>query len=259
MIIGSIVGLLAGMFGVGGGVIIVPFLTMTFTSLNFSPEIISHLALGTSMGSILFTSVSSFTAHHRHGSVYWDAVFKIVLGILIGTFMGSFVVSMLSTLYLQIIFIVFEFYIATYILLDIKASPSRSLPGRVGMSIAGYLIGFISSLVGIGGGILSTTFLTWCNVNIQKAIGTSAAIGFPIALAGSLGYIINGWGIAQLPEYSLGFVYLPALGGLIITGMLFAPVGANIANKLPVKKLRKLFALFLYVIGFKMLYNLYTG
>ena len=127
------------------------------------------------------------------------------------------------------------------------------------MSIAGYLIGFISSLVGIGGGILSTTFLTWCNVNIQKAIGTSAAIGFPIALAGSLGYIINGWGIAQLPEYSLGFVYLPALGGLIITGMLFAPVGANIANKLPVKKLRKLFALFLYVIGFKMLYNLYTG
>lgn len=244
------------MFGIGGGVIIVPFLTITFTTLNFSPDVISHLALGTSMGNILFTSFSSLIAHNKHGSVLWDVVWKIVIGILIGTFIGSFVVAKLSSFWLKAIFIVFEFYIATHILLNFKTNPSRSLPGWTGMSLAGFIIGFLSSLVGIGGGILSTTFLTFCNIKLQKAIGTSATIGFPIAVAGSLGYIINGWGTPNLPNYSLGFVYLPALGGLVLTGMLFAPLGAKLTNVLPVKNLRKLFALLLYVMGFKMLWSI---
>jgi len=175
-----------------------------------------------------------------------------------GTLAGSCVAVKLSTEFLKIIFVLFQYYVATQLLLDIKPKPHRQLPGSAGMFGVGSLIGGISSLVGIGGGTISVPFLIWCNTAAHTAIGTSAAIGFPIALAGTIGYVTNGYSFAlSLPQYSLGFVYLPALAGIVAASVLTAPLGARIAHSLPISKLKKVFALLLLIMGTKMLMSLY--
>ena len=253
--LGAFAGILAGLLGVGGGLVIVPVLTFIFTALHFPERHILHLALGTSLASIMFTSVSSFRAHHRRGAVDWLVVRRITLGIMAGTFGGSWVAAQLSTRFLKGFFVVFLYYVATQMLLNIKPKPHRQLPGRTGMFSVGSLIGGVSSLVGIGGGSMSVPFLVWCNVAIHRAIGTSAAIGFPIALAGAVGYVVNGLS-APLPPYSLGFVYLPALIGIAAASIATAPFGAKLAHSLPIDKLKKIFALLLVVMGTKMLWSL---
>ncbi len=252
-LLGAIAGVLAGLLGVGGGIVIVPMLVFAFGWLHFPPESLMLLALGTSMGSIMFTSVSSSLAHSRNKGVSWKAVTHITPGILIGTFCGSFLAVHLSGKFLQFFFVGFLFFVVIQMLSGKKPKPSRHLPGLVGMSFAGGIIGVISSLVGIGGGSLSVPFLLWNNVDMRKAIGTSAAIGFPIALAGCLGYIINGWNAENLPPYSFGYIYLPALFGIVAVSMFTAPLGARLAQKLPVPKLKKCFALLLIVVGIRML------
>ena len=177
----------------------------------------------------------------------------MVLGILVGTYGGSFVASRIPARYLQMFFVVFLLYVATNMLLNKKPRASRTLPGFAGMTGAGAVIGAVSSLVGIGGGTLSVPFLVWHNMDMRRAVGTSAAMGFPIALAGCLGFIINGWNAPNLPEYSFGYLYLPALVGIVAVSTLTAPLGANLAHKLPVPRLKKFFACFLYVIALKML------
>ncbi len=252
-VVGAIAGLLAGLLGIGGGAVIVPMLVFAFSWLGISQDVAIHMAIGTSLGSIMFTAVSSSLAHHRHGSVDWNVVKYIALGILVGTYGGSFAAARIPASYLQMFFVAFLFYVATNMLLNKKPSASRSLPGFAGMTGAGIFIGAISSLVGIGGGTLSVPFLVWHNVDMRRAVGTSAAIGFPIALAGCLGFITNGWNAPGLPEYALGFIYLPALAGIVIISMFTAPIGAGIAHKLPIPRLKKFFACFLYVIAVKML------
>ncbi len=256
LLTGIFAGFLAGLLGVGGGLVIVPVLTFIFTAQHFPASHILHIALGTSLASILFTSVSSLRAHHAHGAVSWQVVRGITPGILAGTLLGTVLAAQLSSNFLKGFFVLFVYYVAAQMLLNIKPKPSRQLPGWGGMFGAGGVIGGVSSLVGIGGGTLSVPFMTWCNVKMHQAIGTSAAIGFPIALAGAIGYIVNGLGANGLPEYSLGFIYLPALAGLVLASVLTAPLGARLAHRLPVPQLKKVFAALLIVLGTRMLASL---
>lgn len=254
---GVAAGFLAGLLGVGGGLVVVPVLTFIFAAQHFSEAYVQHLALGTSLASIMFTSISSFRAHHAHGAVDWRIVRGVSPGIVAGTLAGSVLAAHLSSHFLKAFFVVFIYYVGTQMLLDIKPKAGRQLPGMAGLSAAGGIIGGISSLVGIGGGTVSVPFMTWCNVKLHHAIGTSAAIGFPIAAAGAVGYVANGWANPSLPQYSLGFVYLPALAGLVVASMAVAPFGAKLAHRLPVGALKKIFAVLLYVLGTRMLVSLF--
>ena len=256
LVLGSFAGVLAGLLGVGGGLVIVPMITYTFSFQGIVGEHTHHLALGTSLATIMCTSVSSFMTHHRKGAVIWSIFRNIVLGILLGTFFGSKLAAHLPTLWLKSFFIVFLLYAATQMLLNIKPRASREIPGFIGNSIAGGTIGVVSSLVGIGGGTLSVPYMTWCNVPIHKAIGTSAAIGFPIAVAGALGYLINGMGVPGRPEAAIGFIYLPAFFGIAVASVFTAPHGARLAHRLPVDKLKKAFAFLLYCMAAQMAYSL---
>lgn len=256
MAIGACAGVLAGLLGVGGGIIIVPLLSFLFTAQHLTPDHVIHLSLGTSLATIVFTSISSLRAHHARGAVSWQVVRRVSAGIVIGTLGGSAVAAHLSTSFLKVFFVLFLYYVAAQMLLNIKPTPSRSLPGNCGMFCAGSTIGVISSLVGIGGGSMSVPFMVWCNMPMHTAIGTSAAIGFPIALAGAVGYIANGLLVGGLPPMTLGFLYLPALAGISVASMCTAPFGAKLAHRLPVMKLKRLFALLLIVIGTKMLFSI---
>lgn len=256
--VGAVAGILAGLLGIGGGLVIVPMLVFCMTRENIPQEVIMHLALGTSMATILFTSVSSFMAHHRRNAVHWDVVRRTVPGILAGTFAGAYVASHLSTAFLKGFFVTFLYYVAIQMLLDRKPKASRGFPGHAGMLAAGAAIGVVSSLVGIGGGTLSVPFMIWCNLSMHHAIGTSAAIGFPIAIAGTIGYIFNGLNSSSLPQYAVGYVYLPALAGIVCASMLTAPVGVRLAHSLPVSRLKKVFAVLLLAVGTRMLISLWS-
>jgi uncharacterized protein len=255
--LGSVAGVLAGLLGIGGGLVIVPMLVFALTWQGVGQEHLMHLALGTSMASIIFTAISSFMAHHKRGAVHWDVVRRIVPGILVGTFFGSFVASRMPTNVLKGFFVAFLYYVALQMLSNKKPKPSRGLPGNCGMFGAGSTIGVVSSLVGIGGGTLSVPFMMWCNIAVHEAIGTSAAIGFPIAVAGTVGYILNGWNVTGLPQYSLGYAYLPALAGIVAASVLTAPLGVRLAHSLPVDKLKRVFAVLLLIVGTRMLVGLF--
>jgi uncharacterized protein len=253
---GMVAGILAGLLGVGGGVVIVPMLVYCFTLQGVSYDVMMHLALGTSMASIMFTSISSFMAHNRMGTVYWDIVRRIVLGILLGTFLGSCIAARLSTTFLSVLFVAFLYCVAVQMILDRKPSASRQLPGNLGMFGVGNVIGAVSSFVGIGGGALSVPFMVSCNISVLHAIGTSAAIGFPIAVAGTLGYVYSGLHASNLPDYCLGYVYLPGLAGIVCASVLTAPLGVRLAHRLPVKKLKQVFAVLLTIMGTRVLFGL---
>jgi uncharacterized membrane protein YfcA len=186
-LLGVFAGFVAGLFGVGGGLTIVPLLFMLFTAQQFPVEHSMHLALGTSMATIVFTSVSSMRAHHGHGAVRWDIVKSFAPGLVAGTLAGSFLVAWVPTRPLAIMFTAIVYYASLQIMLDFKPKPHRQLPGTPGMAGAGTLIGIFSSLVAAGGGFLSIPFMLFCNVSIRHAVGTSAALGFPIAVAGTVG------------------------------------------------------------------------
>lgn len=255
--LGAFVGVLAGLLGVGGGLVIVPILVIAFGLQNVPQEIIMHMALGTSLASIIFTSISSFMAHHKRGAVEWQTVRRIVVGVMIGTFLGSCVAAVLSTNVLKLFFVLFLYFCAYQFLTNRRPKPTRELPGPFGMFLSGNIIGAISSWVGIGGGTLSVPYMIWCNVPVHRAIGTSAAIGLPIAIAGTAGFLYNGWGHALLPAYSVGFIYLPGLVGIAAVSVLTAPLGVKLAHSLPVDKLKKIFALLLIVVGTRMLFSIF--
>jgi uncharacterized protein len=253
--VGLIAGFLAGLLGVGGGLVIVPALLYVFVLLGLPAEHHQLLALGTSMATIVFTGIASLKAHHARGAVRWTVVKTITPGILLGTFAGAQLAAFVPALGLQWFFVAFAYLVAAQMLLDFKPKPSRALPAKGGMTAVGTSIGLVSSWVGIGGGSLSVPFMTLCNVPVKEAIGTSAAIGFPIALAGALGYVVSGWS-ASLPQGALGFVYLPALAGIVLASFPMAKVGAAAAHRLPVPVLKKCFAALLIVLASKMLWSL---
>lgn len=251
--LGAIVGWLGGLFGIGGGLILVPALLFSFEAQHFAAANLLHLALGTSMATILFTSLASMRKHHEHGAVNWRVVRAITPGILLGTALGTLFASSVSPQFLAVFFALFVYFAATQILLDIRPHPSRQLPGTAGMTLFGTLTGALSSLVSIGGGTFVIPFLVWCNVSLRHAIGTSAAAGFPVALGGTAGYIVTGWSGTNLPSPHLGYVYLPALLWIALASVIAAPFGAKAAHRMKVGMLRKLFAILLIVIATNLL------
>jgi len=255
--LGAAAGFFAGLMGVGGGTVLVPVLAMIFAAQGFPPQQVLHLALGTSLAVIVFTSLSSLRAHHRHGAVLWPVVWAIAPGILAGTLLGSLAASRLPTRPLALFFVLFVTLVALQMMADVRPKPGRELPGKLGVAAVGGGIGFISALVAIGGGAMSVPFLTWCNVKMHQAIGTASAIGFPIAVSGTVGYVLTGLAqSAVLPEGSLGYVYLPALFWVSAISMLFAPLGARTAHRLPVRTLKRLFAGILILLAVKMAVSL---
>jgi len=253
--LGLATGFVAGLLGVGGGLIIVPVLIVLLHAQGLAAGMEPQLALGTSLAIIVFTSLSSVRAHHRHGAVEWTVVRRITLGVLAGTFVGALLASRVPATVLKVFFVAFLFYAAIQMWLDFRPAPHRAMPGRAGTTLAGSVIGLVSSWVGIGGGTLSVPFMLFHNIPLHRAIGTSAAIGFPIALAGAAGYVVGGRHTAGLPTGSLGFVYLPALAGIVAGSVLTAPLGAWTSHRLPVRRLKRIFALLLLVLAIRMLWT----
>ena len=252
LVLGMVAGLAAGLLGVGGGLIIVPTLIWVYSAKGFDGNIVAHLEVGTSLASIVATSISSVYAHHQRAAVLWPLVGYLLPGILIGAGLGAVVADSLPTLILQRVFGLFAITVAVCMLLKTPIEGAHELPGRLGLCLAGGIIGLISAIVGIGGGTMTVPFLNSCKVSMRQAVATSSACGLPIAMAGGIGFIVAGWSDSVLPAGSSGFVYWPALLGIVATSVLFAPLGARLAHNLPVFVLKRIFALLLLLIGGKM-------
>lgn len=255
--IGCVVGFLAGLLGVGGGMVMVPMLAWAFTAQGLPAVHVLHVALGTSMATMFFTSLSSMHAHHRRGAVDWKIALAISPGILAGSFVTALVAGFLPTRALAVLFTGLVFYASISMFLDMQPKTTRALPGAAGLFAAGSAIGVAASLLAAGGAFLTIPFLAWCSVPLRRAIGTAAAVGFPIAIAGSAGYVLQGLHANGLPAGAFGYVYLPALGLIAVMSMLFAPLGARTAHRLPVKRLRMIFALLMFGLALRMLASLW--
>ena len=214
-----------------------------------------HVSIGTSLATIVVTSLSSIRAHQQHHAIHWDVFRRITPGILVGGLLGALIANMIPGDDLRLIFGIFMLFVAAQMIFGNTAKPHRTLPKTPGMLLAGTAIGTMSSLMGVGGGSMSVPFLTWCNMAIRHAVATSAAIGLPIAVAGVSGFIITGWGVEHRPVWSLGYVNLPAFLSIIVASTLFAPVGARITHRISPRRLRLLFGFFLLVLSIKILYG----
>jgi uncharacterized membrane protein YfcA len=257
--LGLVIGFIAGLLGIGGGMMMVPFLLFFLSNLAVPPEVSLKIAIATSMSTIIFTSISSVRSHQKHNAVRWDIVKGLVPGIILGSLISSIgVFSLFKGSTLAFVFEGFVFFSATQLIFNKKPKPSRQIPGMPGMLGAGGVIGFISGLVGAGGGFISVPFMVWCNVSIRNAVGTSAALGFPIALANVIGYVTSGWDVAGRPDGSLGFIWVPGMVLISTCSFLTAPIGAKTAHSLPTKQLSLIFGGILYLVAGSMLYKTLT-
>ncbi len=250
--VGLVGGTMAGLMGIGGGIVIVPALYYLFVWQGFPAAHLMQMAVATSLATIIFTAIASTRAHHRRGAVLWPTVFRLVPGIVLGAVAGGLLVRGISSDWLRVIFGVFEIAVALQIGLGVTPPAGRTLPALPGMNGAGVLIGGLSALLGIGGGTLTVPFLLWCNVTIHRAVATAAACGLPIAVVGTLTMLAAGWGQSDLPAHSLGYVYWPAALMVVIASFLAAPFGVRLAHALPVAALKRVFAVLLAVIGLRM-------
>ena len=230
-----------------------PLTTMAFAAQGFPHEHMLHVALGTAMATVIFTSIASLRAHHRHGAVNWGVLRRMIPGIVVGTGLGTLLARHIPTFPLAVIFTVFVLYMASSMLFNWKAKPTRHLPGPVGIFIAGTVIGVCSALAAMGGATLTIPFLVFCNVPFHMAIGTASAVGFPIAVVGSIGYLLNGWAAVGLPAQSVGYIYVPALIAFTVGSVVLAPVGARLAHRTSERALKRIFAVVIGALGLKML------
>lgn len=257
LLMGGLAGAMAGLLGIGGGALIVPVLVIVFEGQGVHPPIIMQLALGTSLATIVFTALSSASAHHRRGQLDWAIFRRLAPAIVIGTLLGAALADYLASRTLQWMFVVFMAAVAIQFARGTTATHAHTtLPGPVGMNLAGTFIGLASSLFGIGGGSLSVPFMTWCSVSVKRAIGTSAALGLPISIGGTIGYIIAGWNAPGLPPWSVGYVLLPAFAGIVVASTATAPLGVKLAHRLSHVTLRRVFALFVALLALRMLWGL---
>lgn len=249
--IGAVVGFAAGLLGIGGGMVMVPLLVFVLGAEGLGPNVL-HIALATAMATILFTSVSSVRAHHGLGSVDWPIVRAMAPGTIAGAFVAALLAGLIPTRPLAVMFTALVFGAASQMLLDLRPKGTRPFPSRASLFGVAAAIGATSSLLSAGGAFLSIPFLAWCGVPLRRAIGSAAAIGFPIALAGTAGHVVQGLTAEGLPPWTLGFVYLPALGLVALTSMATAPLGARLTHRVPVRRLRLIFAFILYVMAARM-------
>jgi uncharacterized protein len=254
--LGLATGYMAGLLGIGGGMLISPFITLIMSSRGVPADLAVKMAIATSMATIVFTSISSVRAHHQRGAVLWPIVQRLAPGIVLGGAIASLgVFAVLKGTTLAIVFALFVGFSATQMFLGKKPKPSRQMPNMTGQVAAGTVIGFISGLVGAGGGFISVPFMVAHNVAMLNAVATSAALGFPIAVSNTLGYIIGGSAVPGLPAWSLGCVWLPGLLVVASCSVFTAPLGARMAHRLPVAKLKRVFALVLYCLAAYMAYK----
>lgn len=255
-LLGCVVGFLAGLLGIGGGLLTVPILTMVLHAQGYNHPELHKIALATSTAAISFTAFSSMRSHQKHNNINWMVVKRLLPGILLGTLIGAQLVRHLSVTPLRIVFVAFTFYTAYTMLANKQPKPSRTLPSQPAMWGVGGLIGTISTLISAGGGFISVPFMMWCNINARLAMGTSAALGFPIALGAVVAYILTGWSVPNLPPMTFAYIHAPAVLGIVATSAFVAPVGAAMAQRWNVRTLKKIFAGLLIVLGMQMLYTM---
>lgn len=253
---GICTGFLSGLMGIGGGVLMVPVLTFLLSNKGVPNAMAVKMAIATSMATILFTALSSLRAHQRRGAVRWDFVRGMSPGVLLGALVaGAGVFALVKGPQLAVFFALFICFSATQMLLDRKPAPGRSIPGGWGLFAAGGLMGLLAALVGAGGAFIAVPFMTWCNVPMHKVVATSAALGFPVALAGTLGYVISGWSLPPAVSGAFGYLYLPALVIIAAASVSFAPLGARAAHAMDVVTLKRRFAIVMFVLAGYMVYK----
>ena len=253
LVLGALAGTMAGLYGVGGGLIIVPALTLAFGLQGVAPEVAMHLAVGTSLATIVITGASSAWGHYRRGSIRRDWFLALLPGLMLGAIAGVFVAGSLSGGRLGTLFGLFVILVALKMALGRGPRPGSVAPGRAVMGVAGAVIGGVSALFGIGGGTLSVPWLSRCGATMTQAVGTSSACGLPIALFGAATFVAVGWGNPLLPAGAAGFVMLPALLGIVLASVPFARLGVLLAHRLSPRTLRLSFAALLTAVGLKFL------
>ncbi|MSQ54019.1 MAG: sulfite exporter TauE/SafE family protein [Betaproteobacteria bacterium] len=255
--IGAFVGFMAGLLGIGGGMTMVPMLVFVFTAKSFPADHLMHMALATSMATIPFTSAASVRAHHEHGGVDWSIVTGMLPGLAAGAALGALVAGMVPGRPLAMFFTAFVFYTGINMFRASEPKSGRTLPRRAGLAAVGAVIAFVSSFLAAGAAFITVPYMTWCNVPMRRAIGTAAAIGFPLALASSAGFAYAGSGLSGLPGFSLGYIYLPALGLIVATSVFTAPLGARYTQRVPVGRLRQVFGLMMFGLAGAMLVRIW--
>jgi len=254
LLLGAVAGLFAGLFGIGGGLIMVPALAMLFRMQGFAAQHVMIMAVATSLATIILTAIASVLAHHRLGAVLWDKARRLAPGILVGSALGAIIADRMSDAVLRVIFIVYLLYAALQLALQRKPQTGRKPSSRFLDHTVALVIGTMSALIGIGGGTLTVPYLVHFQIPIRNAVAVSSACGLPIACAGTASYILLGWRAPLLPEWSLGYIYLPSFIGIILTSVITAPIGAKLASIIPAQRLKRYFALLLLIMAAKMIW-----
>lgn len=251
--LGTVAGVLAGLLGIGGGIVIVPGLALVLLGSGVPADRLMQVAVGTSLATIIVTALASIHAHQRRGAIRWHIVRHLTPGVVVGAFVATVIADQLPTRALAVTFGLFLIGVAARLAVLRPPAPQRDIPGTAGLLAWGGGIGGISGLLGIGGGTITVPFLTWCNVALREAVATSAGLGLPIAVAGALGFMAMGWSHPGLPPGATGYVYWPAWLAIAPTTVAFAPVGARLAHTVPTGWLQRAFAVFVLVVGLRML------
>ncbi len=254
ILLGTVSGVMAGLFGIGGGLVIVPVLAVLFAAKGFPAELVMIMSVATSLATIVLTSISSIWAHHRLNSVLWDKVFTMGPGIMVGAAAGAIVADHISGGILRFIFIIYLLCVGVQMALQLKPKPGQQQPSKALDSGVAVIIGLLSSLLGIGGGTLIVPFLVHFQTPMRNAVAIASACGLPIAVVGTIGYALLGRDALQLPDWSLGYIYLPSFVGIVLTSMYTASIGAKLTHKLPAEKLKRYFSLLLFVMATKLLW-----
>lgn len=255
LLMGGVSGLLAGLFGIGGGLVLIPALVFAFAAAGLPEAVRMQLVIGTSLATITLTSLVSAWSHHRHGAVQWPYFVRLAPGMVLGTGLGAALAHRLPSASLQGIFAVLTLVLALRVAFfnRMPDATGTTAPTRAWLLAAGLLLGLLPGLAGIGGGLVLVPFLLWRGLTPGQAVGTSAACMPPIGLAGALAYGVMGQSVTGLPAGSLGYVYLPAMLAMAAGSMLLAPLGARLAHRLPRHWLRRGFALLMAIVGVLML------
>ncbi len=253
VLLGMCAGFLAGLFGIGGGMVIVPVLSFLFSAQGMPKEIIMIMAIATSLATIILTALSSVAAHHRLGSVLWDKVLRLTPGILLGAMSGATIADAIRSDVLRLIFVGFLLYAGMQMAAGATPKTGAASYSKLTDFLASTGIGLLSALVGIGGGTLTVPYLAYCGYPMRNAVAVSSACGLPIALAGTASYMALGMKAQGLPDWSLGYVYLPSVLGVGFGSLFTAPLGAKLAQKLPARQLKRYFSVLIFLIAIKLL------